>query len=89
MFTEKLLLIRVDFFTFGKVFWIFSITSKAYRIVFIFEAAWLRGVVLPNPFRGMEKQKNFAATKQFNHTLECRHQRQSEYHETVSLATIC
>ena len=48
--------------------WLFSITYKAYRIVFIFEAAWLRGVVLPNHFQGVEKQTNFAETKQLSLT---------------------
>ena len=41
---RKLLLQKsIDFFIFGTMAWLFSTICKAYRIVFIFEAAWLNG----------------------------------------------
>ena len=43
MFTESYCCIRVNFFIFGTIAWLFSTICKAYCIVFIFEEAWLSG----------------------------------------------
>ena len=43
MFTDSYCCVRVDFFIFGTMAWLFSTICKAFCNVFIFEAASLRG----------------------------------------------